>query len=107
MLFQWVFHSSGRGHLYAKSSGGEEKRQTHLSNKNKWKEHDSQVEYRKAHSQQKPNLLSPLAEKPVRELEIFQAGGKRVGRKGNCFSWFSICRTPVHREEKSLLGGEC
>lgn len=51
------------------SPGGEEKRQTLLNNQNEWKEHESQVEYRKAHSQQKADLLSPLAEKSVRELE--------------------------------------
>lgn len=44
------------------------KRQTLLNNQNKWKEHESQVEYRKAHSQQKANLLSPLAEKSVRDF---------------------------------------
>lgn len=68
MLLQWALHSSGRGHLYAKHSGGEEKRQALLSNQNKQKEHESQVEYKKAHSQQKANLLSPLAEKPVRNF---------------------------------------
>lgn len=77
MLFQWVFDSSGRGHLYAKSSGGEEKRQTHLSNQKKRKELDSQLEYRKAHSQQKANLLSPLAEKPVRDF----SGRREKSRK--------------------------
>lgn len=50
------------------SSGGEEKRETVLNNQNKWKEHESQVEYRKAHSQQKANLLSLLAEKSVRDF---------------------------------------
>lgn len=39
-------------------------------------------------------------------LEIFQAGGKRIVGKGNCFSWFSICRTPVHRGKKKITGSK-
>ena len=61
---------------------GEEKRQTPLNDQNKWNEHEGQVEYRKAHSQQKANLLSPLAEKPVRD---FSGRREKNGRERKLF----------------------
>lgn len=82
-IFFWlVFHSSGRGHLYARSSQRGEKRQTPLNDQSKWNEHESQVEYRKAHSQQKANLLFPLAEKPVRD---FSGRREKNGRERKLF----------------------
>lgn len=83
--------------------GGEEKQQTPLRTQSKWKEHKSQVEYRKAHSQQKANLLSPLAEKPVRD---FSGRRETNCRERKLFFLVSICWTPVHREGKSL-GRKC
>lgn len=80
---------------------GKEERQTFLSNQNKWKNHASQAQHRKAHSQQKATVL-PYELQSL--LEIFQAGGKQIVRKGNGLFWFSICRTPEHGEEKSFRG---
>lgn len=61
---------------------GGEKRQTPLNDQSKWNEHESQVEYRKAHSQQKANLLFPLAEKPVRD---FSGRREKNGRERKLF----------------------
>lgn len=82
----WVFEQRPR-----EVPGGKEERQTLLSNQNKWKNHDSQAEYWKAPSQQKAYVL-PYELQNL--LEIFQAGGKQIVRRGNGLSWFSICRTP-------------
>lgn len=90
---------------FMQSSGGEEKRQTLLNNQNKWKEHESQVEYRKAHSQQKANLLSPLAEKSVRD---FSGRREKNWRERKLFSLvFHLPDSCSWGRKKSLLGGEC
>ena len=95
-------YSSGRSFIveeevfFMQSSGVGGERETPLSNQNKGNEHESQVEYKRAHSQQKANLLSPLAEKPVRD---FSGRREKNGRERKFFSWFSICRTPVDREK--------
>lgn len=89
---------------FMQSSGGEEKRETVLNNQNKWKEHESQVEYRKAHSQQKANLLSLLAEKSVRD---FSGRREKNWRERKLFFLvFHLLDSCSWGRKKSLLGGE-
>lgn len=79
------------------------KRQTPLNNQNKGNEQESQVEYRGAHSQQKANLLSPLAEKPVRDVS-----GRREknGRERKLF-FLVFHLLDSCRQGKKSLGVKC